>query len=153
MTDLGKYFKILTLTIFLPMYISSFIWPCESKGQNYFSPRNAHIFCIWLNSHFVKIFFKRYHQYTKLRFSFHALKKKTVGLFVKKKYFFKDKLLIWLFLFQLHNLHLWQTAPCTLHTAQCIKHTAPTPANAPESAPVHFMPHIAHCTLHTIQVY
>ena len=52
-------------------------------------------------------------------------------------------------MFQLINLHTWQAANCTLHTAQCILRTAPEPANAPESEHVHIILHIEHCTLHT----
>ena len=36
-TNLSNTFNNFTLTIlFLPMYISSFIWPCESEGQDPF---------------------------------------------------------------------------------------------------------------------
>ena len=54
---------------------------------------------------------------------------------------------IWLILFQLLNLHLWQAAHCTLHTAQRTLHTVPANANWPESAPLHFIIQIntVHC--------
>ena len=65
----------------------------------------------------------------------------------------EDKILIWLKLFQLLYLHLWQTAHCTLHAAQCTLRTAPAPANAPEYKHIHFILHIEHCTLHTTCLY
>ena len=39
----------------------------------------------------------------------------------------------------------------TLHTARCTLHTAPEPP--PASAPVHFILHIEHWTLHTTYLY
>ena len=51
------------------------------------------------------------------------------------------------------NFHLWQEAHCTLHTAQCTLCTVPAPANAPETASVHFILHIEHFALHAIHLY
>ena len=56
-------------------------------------------------------------------------------------------------LFQTLNLHLWQAAHYTLHTAQCTLRTAPAPANAPESEHVHFILHIENCTLRNTDLY
>ena len=39
------------------------------------------------------------------------------------------------------------------YIAQCTLHSAPVPANAPASSPVHFILHIKHCTLHAIHLY
>ena len=41
----------------------------------------------------------------------------------------------------------------TLHTAQCTLRTSPEPVPAPESAPVHSILHIEHCTVHTRYLY
>ena len=51
------------------------------------------------------------------------------------------------------NLHLWQAAHCTLHTAQCTLRTAPAHANTPEAEHVHFILHIEHLTLHITCLY
>ena len=56
-------------------------------------------------------------------------------------------------MFQLLNLHLWQAAHCTLHTAQFTLRTAPAPENSPESERVYFILHIEHCTMHTTCLY
>ena len=66
---------------------------------------------------------------------------------------FKDKILIWLTLFQLLNFHLWQAAHCTLHTAQFTLRTVPAPENAPKTSSVHLILTIEHFALHTIHFY
>ena len=50
-------------------------------------------------------------------------------------------------MFHLQNFNLWQAEHCTLHTVKCTLRTAPAPANASESEGVHFILHIAHCTV------
>ena len=62
----------------------------------------------------------------------------------------KKKILI---LLKLLSLHLWQAAHCKLHNAKCTVDTAPAPANAPVSAPVHFILHIEHSTFHAKHLY
>ena len=69
------------------------------------------------------------------------------------KIYYKDKILILLILFQLQNLCLWQAAHCTLKISQCTLSTAPVSANAPESAPLHFILENEHCTLLAIHLY
>ena len=59
----------------------------------------------------------------------------------------------WLILFQLLNLHLWQAAHCTLHTAHYKLRPVPAPANAHETASIHFILHIEHFALHTIHLF
>ena len=41
----------------------------------------------------------------------------------------------------------------TLHTAHCTVCTAPEPIPAPEIAPLHFILHIKHCTVHNRHLY
>ena len=74
------------------------------------------------------------------------------SLFLRNK--LERKKLISPILFQLLNLHLWQAAHCTQHTAQCTLGTepalaiVPAPAIAPASAPVHsyYTLNAGHCT-------
>ena len=63
------------------------------------------------------------------------------------------KIWIWSILFQRLNLNIWPAAHCTLPTAQFTLHTAPAPANVPESEHVHFILPIEHCTMHTTCLY
>ena len=76
----------------------------------------------------------------------------SLGQKVTNRWFVENvylKIELWNIVFQLLNLHLWQAAYCTLHTAQHTVCTAPKPENTPESQHVRFILQIENCTLHT----
>ena len=78
--------------------------------------------------------------------------KSTLTLFVVLFIFFsfisRDIIVIGLQMLQILNIYLWQAAHCALQTAQSTLRTAPAPAKAPTSAPVHFVLHIKQCNVH-----
>ena len=60
---------------------------------------------------------------------------------------------IWLVLFQLVSLHIWQSGHCTLHTVQCALRTAPAYAHESEHVHSYYRLNTVHCTPHVYTAF